>query len=57
VLAWETRKELAQKAGGHKSTRRWQQVFAQMPDYDLDYMGEFYDKPNSTSTCRRQLNV
>jgi hypothetical protein len=44
VLAWETRKELTQKAGGHKSTRRWQQMFAQVPDYDLDYLGEFYDR-------------
>jgi hypothetical protein len=26
VLAWETRKELTQKADGYKSTRRWEQM-------------------------------
>jgi hypothetical protein len=44
VLAWETRKELTQKAGGYKSTNRWVQMFTQMPDYELSYMGEFYDR-------------
>jgi hypothetical protein len=44
ILAWETRKELTQKAGGHKSTRRWRELFSQMPDIQLDYMGEFYDR-------------
>lgn len=43
VLAWETRKEQIQKAGGYKSTKRWDQLFAAMPEYSLDYMGERWD--------------
>jgi hypothetical protein len=43
LLAWETRKDLIQKAGGFKSTKRWRELFTKMPDYKLDYMGEFYN--------------
>jgi hypothetical protein len=43
MLVWETRKELIQRAGGHKSTRRWDATFADMPDYKLDYIGELWD--------------
>lgn len=43
LLAWETRKDLVQKAGGFRPTKRWRELFAKMPDYKLDYMGEFYN--------------
>jgi hypothetical protein len=43
LLAWETRKDLMQKAGGFKPTKRWRELFTKMPDYTLDYMGEFYN--------------
>ncbi len=44
ILAWETRKELVQKAGSFGSTRRWRAIFERMPEYHLDYMGEFWDE-------------
>jgi hypothetical protein len=44
ILAWETRKQQIQKAGGYKSTARWAALFAEMPDYELDYMGELWDE-------------
>jgi hypothetical protein len=44
LLAWETRKDLVQKAGGFSPTKRWRAMFTQMPDYTLDYMGEFWNE-------------
>lgn len=45
LLAWETRKELMQKRDGYTSTRRWQAMFAKMPDYHLEYpIGERWDE-------------
>jgi Protein of unknown function (DUF3800) len=38
LLVWETRKELMQKHNGYQSTKRWQAMFTQMPDYHLDYI-------------------
>src|ERR1700730_6317379 len=32
LLAWETRKELVQRDAGYKSTKRWEQLLAQMPE-------------------------
>jgi len=43
ILAWETRKEMAQRLGGHASTKRWRDMFAAMPEYHLDYFGELWD--------------
>jgi hypothetical protein len=43
ILAWETRKQLVQRAGGHQPTKRYQQLFEAMPDIELDYSGEFWD--------------
>ena len=45
MLAWETRKELMQKRDGHVSTKRWQAMFPNMPDYHLEYtVGERWDE-------------
>jgi hypothetical protein len=44
LLVWETRKEQCQKAEGYKSTKRWDQLFAAMPNYHLDYIGELWDE-------------
>jgi hypothetical protein len=43
LLAWETRKDLVQKAGGFPPTNRWRAMFTKMPDYKLDYVGEFWN--------------
>ena len=44
LLVWETRKELMQKREGYQSTRRWRDMFAQMPNYHLEYIaGERWD--------------
>ena len=45
ILAWETRKEMIQRMGGHRSTKRWIAIFTEMPDYRLDYIGELWDEP------------
>jgi hypothetical protein len=44
ILAWETRKEMIQKMGGHQSTKRWIKIFTAMPQYHLDYIGELWDE-------------
>lgn len=44
LLAWETRKDLVQKAGGFNPTNRWRAMFTKMPEYQLDYMGEFWNE-------------
>jgi hypothetical protein len=44
ILAWETRKEMIQRLGGHQSTKRWIAMFTQMPQYQLDYIGELWDE-------------
>jgi len=44
LLAWETRKAIIRESAGHKTTKRWQQLFTQMPDYHLQYIGEFWDQ-------------
>jgi hypothetical protein len=43
LLAWETRKDLIQKDSGFEPTRRWKQMFTNMPEYHLDYMGELWN--------------
>jgi hypothetical protein len=44
ILAWETRKEMIQRMGGHQSTKRWIAIFTAMPQYHLDYIGELWDE-------------
>ena len=45
LLVWETRKELMQKREGYQSTKRWQAMFTNMPDYHLEYIaGERWDE-------------
>jgi Protein of unknown function (DUF3800) len=44
ILAWETRKEMMQRLGGHQSTKRWIAMFTKMPQYHLDYIGELWDE-------------
>lgn len=44
LLVWETRRELMQKRERHQSTRRWQAMFTNMPNYHLEYtVGERWD--------------
>ncbi len=64
ILAWETRKELVQRSGGHNSTKRWNALFAQMPDYELKYIGEYWDRemldealPQLTGTAASQKPI
>jgi hypothetical protein len=45
LLAWETRKEMVQRSGGHKSTKRWELLIPRMPPYTLEYVGELWDQP------------
>ena len=44
LLAWETRKELAQKTGGYNSTSRFKDLFTALEDYELDYTSELWDQ-------------
>lgn len=44
VLAWETRKELIQKAGGHDSTARFKDLFTALEGVELDYTSELWDR-------------
>lgn len=44
ILAWETRKELIQKAGGHNSTKRYEALMAVLPGYQPDYTNEFWSE-------------
>jgi hypothetical protein len=46
ILAWETRKEMGQRLGGHRSTKRWRSMFDAMPEFHLDYMSELWDQSN-----------
>jgi hypothetical protein len=46
ILAWETRKDMGQRLGGHQSTKRWRAMFEAMPEYHLDYIGELWDEAN-----------
>jgi hypothetical protein len=44
LLAWETRKELIQKAGGYSSSPRYKALFTALSAYDLEYHSELWDK-------------
>lgn len=44
LLAWETRRDLVQKSGGHNSTPRYKDLFTALSDYELDYSSELWDK-------------
>ena len=57
LLVWETRKEMVQRAGGHASTKRWQALFAQMPDYRLEYIGEQWDEEEFQRASAEMLNM
>jgi Protein of unknown function (DUF3800) len=42
LLAWETRKDLVQKSGGHNSTSRWEELFTALENVHLDYQSELW---------------
>jgi hypothetical protein len=44
LLAWETRKELVQKAGGFESTPRYKDLFRALEGIELQYHSELWDK-------------
>lgn len=43
-LAWETRKNLIQKAGGFDSTKRWKELFSIYSEHEIVYTGELWDR-------------
>ena len=44
LLAWETRKELVQKAGGFESTPRYKDLFQALEGVDLQYHSELWNE-------------
>jgi hypothetical protein len=45
MLAWETRRELINRSGGHESTKRWKELMAALPSGQIDFaVGEFWTK-------------
>lgn len=44
LLAWETRKELINRAGKSESTPRYNDLMQSLPYIDPDYTGEFWDE-------------
>lgn len=43
ILAWETRRHLVNRSGAQAETEGWKELFAALPDGELDYEGEFWD--------------
>jgi hypothetical protein len=44
ILAWESRKELLQKAGGYESTPRFKELVAAMGPVSLEFSSELWDR-------------
>ena len=44
ILAWESRKELLQKAGGYESTPRFKEIVAAMGISNLEFVSELWDR-------------
>ena len=44
MLAWESRKELVQKAGGHESTARFMELVTAMGPVNLEFSSELWDR-------------
>jgi len=54
LLAWETRKELIQKAGGFESTPRYKELFTALAGIQLQYHSELWDRSEIEA---RALNI
>ena len=57
LLAWETRKELVQKAGGWDSTPRYKELFTALEGADLDYTSELWDRAEIESRALDILGI
>ncbi len=57
MLAWETRKELVQKAGGFTSTSRYQDLFTAMSGFQMQYHNELWNKNEIESRTAELIQV
>jgi len=56
ILAWESRKELLQKAGGYESTPRFKELVSAMGPVDLRFASELWDREEIEKLVRDAAN-